>query len=115
MNGITRPIGEYTALRRVLAASDFFAMVLATASHAPEILRTKRLTSIDAAMGRNITIRLGDRRLALPLGDIDRLLAPHNDNPTFGNVREMYARNCYLQRLNVKGPLHTVLDLGANR
>jgi hypothetical protein len=115
MNGITRLIEEYSALRRVLAPGDFFAMLLATASHAPEILRTKRLASIDVAMSRNMTIRLGDRRLALPLGDIDRLLAPHNDNPTFGNVREMYARNCYLQRLNVKGPLRTVLDLGANR
>jgi hypothetical protein len=53
--------------------------------------------------------------MVMPLADIDRLLAAHNDNPTFGNVREIYARNCYFDHLRLTPPLHTVLDLGANR
>jgi hypothetical protein len=62
-----------------------------------------------------MTVRLGDSRLVVPLADMDRVLAERNDNPTFGNVREIYARNCYLQHLRLKEPLRAVLDLGANR
>src|SRR5580693_5359113 len=80
-----------------------------------EILRTCRLTSVDAAMSRNMTVCFGKARLAIPLADIDRILRQRNDNPTFGNVRELYARNCYLHGLRLKTRQRTVLDLGANR
>jgi hypothetical protein len=77
------------------------------------ILRTKKLTSIDAAMSRNMRVRFGSTLIVMPLADVDRLLV--DDNPTFGNVREIYARNCYLEHLKLRMPLSTVLDLGANR
>jgi hypothetical protein len=115
MNALARLAGEYSSLSRVLAPGDFLALSAATLGHAPEILRTKKLTCVDAAMSRNLTVRFRDSRFALPLADIDQILAPHHDNPTFGNLREMYARNCYLQRLDIKPPLRSVLDLGANR
>ncbi len=37
------------------------------------------------------------------------------DNPTAGNLREIYARNCYLEGLKVRRPVDAVLDAGANR
>jgi hypothetical protein len=66
-------------------------------------------------MSRNMTVYFGKVRIVLPLADIDHQLRLRNDNPTFGNVRELYARNCYLYKLHLNKPQRTVLDLGANR
>jgi len=66
-------------------------------------------------MSRNLTIHYHDRQFFLPLADIDALLALQHDNPTFGNVREMYANDSYLRLFHLKLPVHVVLDLGANR
>ncbi len=114
-NAITRFFSEYSALGHVLEGRDLLALARATVLQSPAILRTKKLTSIDASMSRNMNVRFGKARMAMPLADIDRILAAHNDNPTFGNVREMYARNCYLEHLRLQTPLDAVLDLGANR
>lgn len=116
MAGVVRRIvSEYAALGRVLEPSDLLALGVATMTHAPGILRTRKLTQLDAAMRRNITVKFGDSTIALPIKDIDRLLEGKGDNPTFGNVREIYARNCYLDQLKVKRPARAVLDAGANR
>jgi Methyltransferase FkbM domain len=106
---------EYSALSRVLEPRDLFALAKATVLQGPAILRTRKLTALDTAMSRNMTVHIGKARMALPLADIDRILAERKDNPTFGNVRELYARNCYLQHLQLKMPPRAVLDLGANR
>jgi len=115
MNSVTRLVKEYDALRRTLTFRDLCALAVATVEKTPEILRTKRLTSLDAAMSRNTKVRYHHRDIVFPLADIDRLLAAYHDNPTFGNVREMYARDCYLDHLNLAAPVGNVLDLGANR
>lgn len=115
MNAALRILTEYSALGGVLDRRDMVSLTTAFVSHAPEILRTRKLTTIDAAMSRNMTVRFDHARIALPLADIDRILAAQNDNPTFGNVREMYARNCYLRDFRLKKPVRAVLDLGANR
>ncbi len=114
-NAVTRFFAEYSALSRVLEGPDLLALAKATVTQGPAILRTKKLTALDAAMSRNMTVRVGKTRMAMPLAEIDHVLAAHNDNPTFGNVREIYARNCYLEHLRLQPPLHAVLDLGANR
>ena len=115
INTATRFLAEYNALSQVLEPMDLLALAKATLTQGPEILRTKKLTALDAAMSRNMTVHIGKTRMALPLAEIDHILAANNDNPTFGNVRELYARNCYLEHLHLKTPLHAVLDLGANR
>lgn len=115
MNAVMRFAREYSALARVLEPRDLASLVVATAACAPEILKSRKLTAVDAAMSRDITIHFDGRPLAMPLRSIDRILAAHNDNPTFGNVRELYARNCYLKHLRFSSPQRTVLDLGANR
>ncbi len=115
MNKVKRVFDEYRGLAHVLEREDFLWLVKATAMNSSEILRTGKLTSVDAAMSRNLTVCFGKARLAVPLADIDRILRHRNDNSTFGNVRELYARNCYLHGLRLKTPQRTVLDLGANR
>jgi hypothetical protein len=115
LDRVKRVFDEYRSLARVLDRGDFLSLLKATAISAPEILRTGKLTSVDAAMSRNMTVCFGKSRLAMPLADIDAILKAQNDNPTFGNVREVYARNCYFHGLRLKAPQHTVLDLGANR
>lgn len=102
-------------MSQVLEPRELLALAKATVMHSPAILKTRKLTALDAAMSRNMTIRFGKTRMAMPLADIDHILVKHNDNPTFGNVREIYARNCYLEHLRLKTPLRAVLDLGANR
>jgi len=115
MNAVLRLITEYGALGRVLDRQDMASVLAASIAHAPAILRRGKLTALDAAMSRNLAIHFKGARVALPLADVDRLLAHRKDNPTFGNLREMYARNCYLRRLKLKKPVRAVLDLGANR
>jgi hypothetical protein len=106
---------EYRALRQVLSVKDLLAFITCALRNAPEILRTRKLSSVDAAMSRNLEIRYHDRRFLLLLADIDTILAPHYDNPTFGNLREMYANDVYLRLFHLKLPVRMVLDLGANR
>lgn len=115
MNSALRILTEYSALSRVLEQRDMFSLTRAIAANAPEILRTRKLTVVDAAMSRNLAIRFDKYRIVLPIADIDRILTVQNDNPTFGNLREIYARNCYLRFLRPRRPLRAVLDLGANR
>jgi hypothetical protein len=110
-----RVIRECHALRRVLSAEDFRAFITRAVRNASAIYRTRTLTSVDAAMSRNLQICYHGRELVLPLLDIDAILAPHHDNPTFGNVREMYANDSYLRSFHLTLPVRVVLDLGANR
>ena len=115
MRKVQRFFTEYRDLARVLERNDFLALMKATVVHTPEILRTGKLTSVDAAMSRNMTVYFRDVPLIVPLAEIDGVLQERNDNPTFGNVREIYARNCYLNGLRLNTTQRTVLDLGANR
>jgi hypothetical protein len=115
MSSMRHFLSEYAALRRVLGPHDLLALAVATAANAPAILRTGKLTRVDAAMSRDMTVHFSGVPITLPLAQIDRLLAATGDNPSFGNVREIYARNCYLRHLALKRPVRAVLDLGANR
>lgn len=116
MAGVVRRIvSEYAALGRVLEPTDLLALGMATVTHAPGILRSRKLTELDAAMRRNVKVKFDGSTINLPIRDIDRLLDGKGDNPTFGNLREIYARNCYLDGLKVKRPVNAVLDAGANR
>ena len=108
MDRVKRVFDEYRGLAQVLDRGDYLSLLKATAISAPEILRTGKLTSVDAAMSRNMTVCFGKSRPAMPLADIDAILKAQNDNPTFGNVREIYARNCYLHGLRLKAPQHTM-------
>jgi len=115
MNKLERVLAEYRGMAHVLKGGDYLAVLSATAMNASKILKTGTLSSVDAAMSRNMTISYRKRNLYIPLADIDHILEEHRDNPTFGNVREIFARDCYLWRLRLDTPQSRVLDLGANR
>ena len=83
MGTLSRFLTEYGALSRVLEPRDLFALAVCTATHAPEILRSRKLTGLDAAMSRNVTVRFANSQVVLPLADIDQILSIHEDNPTF--------------------------------
>lgn len=115
MNPVRRLLSEYSGLAQTLSPWNFACLLKETALNAPSIIRTRTLTALDAAMSRDMVIRFGDSRLVVPIRRMDQILAALRDNPSFGNVREMYARDCYLRHLNLTPPLRAVLDLGANR
>lgn len=115
MNPVLRLAAEYRALARVLEPKDVASLAGATVSCAPAILKSKKLTALDFAMSRNMTVHFGKSELVVPIADIDQILRERNDSPTFGTVRELYARSCYLEHLPVSAPQRAVLDLGANR
>ena len=111
---LRRLLREFGSLRGVLTPRDFSQVVLSALTQAPQIVRTGRLRSLDAAMSRDIRVRYRGGQFHLPLPEIDQMLGP-DDNPTFGNVRELYARDCYFGPFRFNGPVGPFLDLGANR
>jgi Methyltransferase FkbM domain len=115
LNKLARIVTEYRGMARILKGRDYLAVLGATAINVPGILKTGTLASVDAAMSRNMSIAYRNCNICMPLADIDYILAEHRDNPSFGNVREIFARDCYLWRLCLEPPQRHVLDLGANR
>lgn len=86
-----------------------------TLQKAPEILRTRKLTVLDAHMSRDVYVRFCGTEFLVPIAQIDAQLQGTKDNPTFGNVREIYARDCYLAGMKLNKPIGAILDAGANR
>lgn len=115
MNAARRMVTEYSALNRILGKREMAALIAASVANCPEILKSRKLTAVDKSMSRNLTIHFESHQISLPIAEVDAVLAARKDNPTFGNVREIYARNCYLRHLRAKKPFRSVLDLGANR
>lgn len=115
MGSLGRLFTEYLHLRRILNPGDFSALLAATVRLAPSVIRDRTLTGIDAAMSRDLRIHYRGTEIQLPLAEIDRLLIGTADNPTFGNVREIFGRDCYMGRFQLNGSAGPVLDLGANR
>lgn len=111
---IRRLLSECGSLGRTLSPRDFGYFTLSVLTQAPQIVRTGRLRSVDSAMSRDIQVRYRGCRFYVPLREIDQMLGA-DDNPTFGNVRELCARDCYFGPFRFDGPLGTFLDLGANR
>jgi hypothetical protein len=106
---------ECKALNRVLATKDLVRFMACSLRNSRQIMRTGKLHNVDIAMSRSLEICYHNRRFLLPLARIDAMLASHRDNATFGNIREMYANDCYLRCFHLSSPLNAVLDLGANR
>ncbi len=115
MKKLERFVTEYKELAKVLSPGDFRALLGATLINTGPVMKSGKLTAVDAAMSRNLTVHFNQVPVVLPLSDIDCLLQERKDNPTFGNLREIYARNCYLFGLRLDVPQRAVLDLGANR
>ena len=99
-------LGPVTYLRYLVK----FALYL------PEVLRTRGLLAVDRAMGSGpIRVRFGRRRFTIDCRRTDELI--RDGTFTFGIIRELVFRNCYLRYrvASVADNAATVLDLGANR
>lgn len=100
----------------VLGPANYLRYLGLSVIHLPSIWRGGILTAVDRAMGRTpLRVRYGGRSFTIDCAYADRLL--EEDSATFGGVREIYIRDCYLrgQAPEVLAEMKTVLDLGANR
>lgn len=100
----------------VLGLHTYLRYLFAFFRNFRSILRSGNFSPLDKAMSsRPIKVRMNEREFIIDCPYTDQ----HIDDGTFtfGIVREMYIRNCYL-RLGVSQAAknaRTVLDLGANR
>jgi hypothetical protein len=115
MTPLARFAYEYGNLLRVLSPDMSLRLILATLRCAPAVLRSRRLATVDAAMSRNCRIAYRGAGVVLPLAELDSLRAVPDDNPTFGNLREMFANDVYLRPFRPDLQADVVVDLGSNR
>ncbi|NNE22929.1 MAG: hypothetical protein HKN11_09995 [Rhizobiales bacterium] len=115
MNPFLRLASELAALYARQPFSEFAGYLLCLAQAAPGVVRQRTLAPADARMQGTATMRVNGQDLRIPLGQIAELLDGHDDTPTFGGLREMYASNVYLRAFKPGFRIGTVVDLGANR
>ncbi|MDH3740627.1 MAG: FkbM family methyltransferase [Hyphomicrobiales bacterium] len=115
MNPLLRLASELGALYARQPISEFAGYLMCLAGAAPGIVRQRTLAPADARMQGTVTMRVNGQDLQIPLGRIAKLLEGHDDTPTFGGLREMYAANVYLRAFKPGFRIGTVVDLGANR
>lgn len=114
MNIIRRTFLEYSRTIRILSASGRFELLLKSILTTPNILKSGKLVPVDRAMQNNYHITYYDKKLCIPVKEIDDLLSGTGDSPTFGVIREMFAANVYLRAFkNIRST--NVIDLGSNR
>ena len=98
----------------VLGTRQYAWMWLATLGALRAIMRDRNLRELDRRMGRRLRIRCGAHRFWIDCGETDRLVP--EDSFTFGLVRELYIRDCYLHLHRAALPtVKRVMDLGGNR
>jgi SAM-dependent methyltransferase len=80
----------------------------------PAIMRERSLNPLDKKMGRILKINYCGYKFGIDCGYADDTL--DEKSYTFGAVRELYLRNCYLKHHDVElREINNVVDLGCNR
>lgn len=115
MNGIRRLLHEYSNLASVLRPADTAQVLLQTMLHAQSVLKTGKLTPVDRAMSRDVTVHFHDAQLRIPVREMDGHLAASNDSPTFCGIREMLANDVYLRAFRQPLDCPVIVDMGSNR
>ena len=99
-----------------LGLFTYCRMLVQFVFHLPQIFKGRDFRPLDRAMGgRVLPIHFQGRRFVVDCPACDQLV--QDGSYTFGIIRELYLRNCYI-RLGVAPVLRDaeyVLDLGANR
>ena len=101
---------------RVLGPFQYLRYLVAFTVCLPQILRVRNLVPLDRYMGsKQICVRFQRRRFVIDCSRIDELIA--DGSFTFGTIREMFIRNCYIRHgiEHALASAQTVLDLGTNR
>ena len=115
MRPVARLAREIAQLRRALPPAAFRSYCLELARRIPAVCRARSLVPVDRAMRGTVAFRVGGQSIDLPLDVVARLLGGHDDTPTFGGAREMYANNVYLRGFRPGITARSVVDLGSNR
>ncbi len=112
---VARVAAEYRALAKALPAAFFWRYVWASARHVPAILRSGRLTSVDAAMRGVVAFRVPGATLTLDCGAMDAALT-FDSSHAFTLCRELFCRDVYFRAFAtfVAGE-GMVVDFGGNR
>ncbi|CCJ07833.1 FkbM family methyltransferase [Methylocystis sp. SC2] len=115
MNPFARLVLELGQLRQSLDMGDFLGYCAALAGNAGAVVKYRTLAPVDKAMRGTIAFVVEGVRILVPLDAMARMLNGHDETPTFGGAREMYASNVYLRAFRKGLKADTVVDLGSNR
>jgi hypothetical protein len=100
----------------VLGPATYLRYLGLTVASLPSIWRHRSLTAVDRAMGK-IPLRIRYRQSEFIIDCAYADLSLQEDSATFGLIREIYIRDCYLRGhpTEVLATVKSALDLGANR
>ena len=93
MNPIRRLRYEIVGLLNVFSLGSLARYISHLGLHAPEVLRTGKLTVVDAAMSGSITITYRGRAVNFPLDEIDAGTRLFDATSAFGGVWGAGCRN----------------------
>lgn len=100
----------------VVGKECYRKMLWCTVSSLPQIIKYGDLRPLDSAMGKVAKVfNYSGRKILFDCHYADAII--HDGSFTFGLVREILIRNCYLRYMPADSlsNLHVVVDLGANR
>jgi hypothetical protein len=106
------------AAARVLGPRQYARSWLALGRALPRVVRSGHLGPLDELMGSTpLRIRFMSQTFTIDCPTCDRATQETaDDSHTFGLIRELFVRNCYLRaRCAPRAPLLHVVDGGANR
>jgi hypothetical protein len=87
--------------------------------HAPSILKTDRLLSVDERFAKSlntIEFQAHKEKIEIPFKQMEEIMDRlGNDIASLELVRELFGNNEYLRAFNLKGPSQVTLDIGSNR
>ena len=99
---------------KVLGPGQYSLLLLNVLRSLPQIFLTKNCVAVDKRMSRKLHVLFEGYRFAVDCQYIDNLI--RENSFTFGLMREIYIRNCYLKHHQFDyETIKTVVDLGANR
>jgi len=100
---------------RSLGSAQYAGMLAKLVPTTPKIFGTKKLVALDERMSQRVTVQILGTSLVIDCKTIDQM-APEGSF-TFGLVREIFFRNCYLRYANIRKPqsIENAVDLGGNR
>lgn len=118
MVGAIRKLGLNFGWRayRTLGVRQYIRLLGVVLRSLPSIVRSGDLRPVDRRMGRSVVnVRFQGRRFRMDCPAVDAIV--QDGTYSFGIIREMFIRNCYVRHGVAKAleEASYVLDLGANR
>lgn len=101
---------------RIMGFGNYLKYLFLFLTHLPTIIRTRKLTVIDAYMTGAYKVNWEGHRFTIDCGFADKVVK--DGSYTFGGIKEIYVRDCYFRHLRHKidwDNIRTVVDLGGNR